>query len=115
MDRLERLLHERSDQLVDRVACDAGMSRDEAVAFLSAAGPDLIESYRWQSESWANTGDHRAQAREVLAIMNARKIGPRAGLSSERTWAGLRCLVPAVLGGERAFDELPDVTDRRAS
>ena len=115
MDRLERLLHERSDQLAEHVAGDAGMSRDEAVAFLRAAGPDLVESYRWQSESWANTGDHGAQAREVLAIMNARKIGPSAGLSSERTWAGLRCLVPAVLGGEHVFDGLPDPMDPRAS
>lgn len=105
MDRLERLLHERSEQLVSRVVGDAGMSRDEAAALLKAAATDLVESYRWQAESWADTGDHLAQAREVLAVMNARKIAPRAGLSSERTWAGLRSLVPAVLGGDAATDD----------
>ena len=115
MDRLERLLHERSAQLVEHVAGDAGMTRDEAAAFLTAAGPDLVESYRWQSESWANTGDLTAQAREVLAVMNARKIGPRAGMCPERTWAGLRALVPAVLGGDPVFAGLPDPSDRRAS
>lgn len=107
MDRLERVLGERSSQLVDHLACDAGMSHDEAAALLQAATPDLVESYRWQSESWADTGDHVAQAREVLAIMNARTIGPRAGMSSARTWAGLRCLVPAVLVGAPPVDRWP--------
>ncbi|MGB1657323.1 MAG: hypothetical protein ACPHQP_04530 [Longimicrobiales bacterium] len=107
MDRLERLLGERSSQLVEQMTCDAGLTRDEAAALLAAAAADLVQSYRWQSESWADTGDHAAQAKEVLAVMNAREIGPRAGMSSARTWAGLRCLVPAALGGAPLADEWP--------
>ncbi|MDE3002224.1 MAG: hypothetical protein OXU33_01945 [Gemmatimonadota bacterium] len=100
MERLERLLREHSMELVECVAGRTGMSQGEARAFLEAAGPELLASYRWQSDGWAHTGDHAAQAREVLSVMNVREIGPRAGMSSERTWAGLRALVPAVLGGD---------------
>ena len=100
MERLERLLREHSMELVECVAGQTGMSPGEARAFLEAAGPELLASYRWQSDGWAHTGDHAAQAREVLSVMNVREIGPRAGMSSERTWAGLRALVPAVLGGD---------------
>lgn len=107
MDQVERMLSECSDQLVDRMVGRAGLSRDEAAAFLRAAAPDLMESYRWQGEAWADTGDHAARARELLSLIPVRKIAPSAGLSSERAWAGLRALVPAVLGGEPGFPPLP--------
>ena len=111
MDRLDRLLGERSSQLVEHLTCDVGMSDVEAAALPKAASADLVESYLWQSESWANTGDHAAQASEILSVMNAREIGPRAGMSSARTWAGLRCLVPAALGGTPFVDAVAAVCD----
>lgn len=98
MDILERVLNEKSSELVHVLTVDTGMSRNQAELFLREAGPALIDSYRWQAEELAPEGLASPTAvRDLLSGISGRALAPKVGLSSERTWDGLRSLVPAVV------------------
>lgn len=105
MDHLERVLDERAGDLAVRLAA-VGFSRDEARRFLVGAGRELVEAYAWHVE----THDSRdletpAAASELLAWIRGRALAIQIGLSTEKTWAGLREFVPAVLDARHAEDE----------
>lgn len=98
MDILERVLNEKSSELVQVLTVDTGMSRSQAELFLREAGPALIDSYRWQAEGLAPDGLASPTAvRDLLSGISGRALAPKVGMSSERTWDGLRSLVPAVV------------------
>jgi hypothetical protein len=98
MHQIMRTLEEHSDELIDELTDGIGLTQTEAVLFLREAGPALIASYVWQSSILPPSGlatEHGA--RELLSGISGRDLAPRVGLSSARTWDGLRALVPAVL------------------
>ena len=98
MHQILRTLEQHSDALIDELADEVGFTETEAVLFLREVTPDLLASYVWQSSQL--TPERLAQpdvSRDVLGSMSGDRLAPRVGLSSARTWAGLRALVPAVL------------------
>lgn len=98
MDLLERVLTERTDELVDAVRAETGLTPAEARRLVAAAGDDLVASYRWQAEDpGEETLDSPAVTRRVLGFIRGRDIARRSGLPQQRTWDGIRVLVPAVL------------------
>ena len=98
MHQIKRTLEEHSDELIDELTDGIGLTQTEAVLFLREAGPALIASYVWHSSTLPPSGLATEQgARELLSGMSGRHLAPRVGLSSARTWDGLRALVPAVL------------------
>jgi hypothetical protein len=98
MDVLERVLREQTHELIDVLTFDAGMSRTEAEVFLREAGPALVDSYRWQASVLDEEGlSTPAAVRDLLAGINGRRLAPKVGLPTQRTWDGLRALVPAVV------------------
>lgn len=98
MDIVQKVLSEQSSELVQVLTRDTGMSRRQAELFLREAGPALVASYRWQEEELAPEGlASPTAARDILSGISGRALAPKVGLSSERTWDGLRSLVPAVV------------------
>lgn len=110
MDLLERALREHGDSLTHQLADTVGLSRREAEVFLREAGSALLDSWRWQSDRLG--GDpvrSKDGVRDLLAGISGRRLAPRVGLSSERTWEGLRALVPAVVRATAAsMPQAPD-------
>jgi hypothetical protein len=104
MDIVQKVLTEKSSELVQVLTRDTGMSRRQAERFLREAGPALIDSYRWQEEELAPEGlASPTAARDILSGISGRALASKVGMSSERTWDGLRSLVPAVVrSGARA-------------
>lgn len=103
MDRLERVLTERSSELIQSLTGSVGFSSGQAELFLREAGPELVETWRWQaSDESASSTPTSSGFRNLLALMNGRTLAPRVGLSSARTWEGLRALVVAMDADPRA-------------
>jgi hypothetical protein len=106
MDLLERVLREQTHELIDVLTFDAGMSRTQAEVFLREAGPALVDSYRWQASVLEEEGlSTPAAVRDLLAGINGRRLAPKVGLPTERTWDALRALVPAVVRSTAADGE----------
>lgn len=102
MDRLERVLDERAGDLVVGLTA-VGFSQDEARRFLIGVGPELVESYQWHAATRTGAKSTALDAAsEVLAGIHGRALAVQIGLSTEKTWAGLRELVPAVLEASQA-------------
>ena len=98
MDPLERVLHEHGESLADQLARTMGLSEAQAEIFLREAGSALIDSWRWQADRMgAESVCSEDGVRDLLSGISGRRLAPRVGLTSERTWEGLRTLVPAVL------------------
>ena len=100
MDPLERVLKENSGRLIRELTGEVGLTEREAEVFLEEAGRALVESYRWHA---AREGEDQLGTpegvKDVLAGISGRELARRVGLSSARTWDGLRTLVPAVVRG----------------
>lgn len=111
MGFLERVLDENSGKLLDALRGEAGFTMAQAEAFLREAGPALIESYQWQAADLqaAHLGSPAA-VRDLLAGISGRTLASRVGLSSARTWDGLRVLVPAAVcaSADTTVDETID-------
>jgi hypothetical protein len=98
MDLIERALSEHGASLAGQLADVVGLTRQEAEVFLREAGPALIDSWRWQADRMGADVVHSQDGvRDLLAGISGRRLAPRVGLTSERTWEGLRVLVPAVV------------------
>jgi len=95
MDFLEQVLDEQAAALAATLAL-VGFSPAEAERFLGRAGPELIDVYRWHASQLRRV-DSMALASELLAGIRGRTLAHEVGLPAEKTWAGLRELVPAVL------------------
>lgn len=98
MDLFEQALTENSAELLGVLTDQAGFTVTEAEAFLREAAPVLLESYAWQSArpDTVQVGPW-GTVQALLSGISGRALAPRVGLSSARTWDGLRALVPAVL------------------
>ena len=98
MHQILKTLEEHSSELIDELTDGIGLTETEAAVFLREAGPALIASYVWRSSTLSPGAMASPNgARELLSGISGRQLAPRVGLSSARTWDGLRALVPAVL------------------
>lgn len=100
MDRLERVLDERSADFSSALAL-VGFSPDEASRFLAIVRPELIRSYEWHVATTGEAGRPAVAAGDVLSSIRGRALASEVGISDAKTWAGLRELVPAVLEASR--------------
>lgn len=115
MELLERALHEHGERLAGQLADAVGLSPEQAELFLREAGPALVDSWRWQADRLGADGAPSEDgARDLLAGISGRRLAPRVGLTSERTWEGLRALVPAVLRASFAMPEASASAGSRA-
>jgi hypothetical protein len=97
MDSIQRVLDERYDDFA-RVLTQVGFSRSEAERFVVEAWPAVLRSYEWQERSLGLAWMARpGAAREILSTISGRRLASLVGLPEEKTWAGLRELVPALL------------------
>ena len=98
MESLERVLNEKRSELLRALRGEAGLTADEAELFLREAGPALMESSEWQATNLdlAQMGSAGA-VRDLLGGISGTTLATRVGLSEERTWDGLRVLIPAAL------------------
>ncbi len=98
MHEILKTLDEHSGELIHELTDEVGLTESEAREFLRQAGPAVVASFVWRSSTLApdrlGTLD---SAREVLSFMSGDRLAQQVGLSSRRTWDGLRALVPAVL------------------
>jgi hypothetical protein len=98
MDILEKVLTEQSGELIRLLTFETGMSRGQAEVFLREAKEALLDSYHWQVDELGSDGLSSPSAvRDLLAGMSGRALAAKVGMSAERTWDGLRALVPAVV------------------
>ena len=115
MESLERVLNQKSSDLLRALRGEAGLTADEADLFLREAGPALIESSEWQAANLdlAQIGSAGA-VRDLLGGISGTTLATRVGLSEERTWDGLRVLIPAALrsSGSRNIDPEHSVPER---
>jgi hypothetical protein len=98
MHRILETLESHSGEFIHELEDEVGLTESEAVALLREAGPVLLASYVWHSST--RTPEEfgtPSSARDVLASMSGESLASKVGLSSARTWDGLRALVPAVL------------------
>lgn len=115
MDHLERVLDERAGDLLVGLAA-VGFSHDEARRFLTGVGPELVQSYEWHAASLDGSAEATPEAAsEVLAGIRGRALALQIGLSTEKTWAGLRELVPAVLEASKFARPSPGSASQRGS
>lgn len=100
MEILERVLDERAGDLARALTEEAEFTPAEADRFLTEAGPAVLRSYEWQAHERgrAELGSSEQTVSDVLAGISGRSLAERVGLSQAKTWAGLRALVPALLG-----------------
>jgi hypothetical protein len=97
MDSMQRVLEERYDDFA-RVLTHVGFTRPEAERFVVEAWPAVLRSYEWQERSLGLAWMARpGAAREILSTISGRRLASLVGLPEQKTWAGLRELVPAVL------------------
>lgn len=98
MELLQRVLDEQADELTDEVRDRAGLSRSDAARLVVEAGDDLIESYRWHAGEDGSLDVSSPDAvRDLLGGIRGREVAEKIGLPPQRTWDGIRALVPAVL------------------
>lgn len=97
MDSMVRILDERAEDFAEALT-EVGFSTAEAHRFLKGAAPALLRSCEWQYAALGQESlDEPASAREILSLIPGRSLASQLGLPVEKTWAGLRELVPAVL------------------
>jgi hypothetical protein len=102
MHRILDTLESHSGEFIHELEDGAGLTESEATALLREAGPVLLASYVWQSST--RTPEELgspSSARDLLACMSGQRLASKVGLSTARTWDGLRTLVPAVLRAAR--------------
>lgn len=97
MHELDRVLSERSDQLIGALTTEVGLPRGLAARFLTEAGPALMDSYKWHTDGLFTEGTPSITIQDLLGGVNARDLAVRVGLSVEDTWASLRALAPTVI------------------
>lgn len=98
MDVIDRVLAEHADALADELSARVGMTPEEAKRLVGEAGPDLIESCRWQeAELSLRELTSPRVVRDLLEGMSGSAVAARVGLPPRRAWAALRVLVPAVV------------------
>lgn len=112
MERLQLVLEFRVRDLVNVLVRRAGLDPETAERFVSAAGADLLESWRWQSSeidvahlpTWSNV-------QRLLGGIHANAIAFDLGMPPSDVWTGLRTFVPQVLlmanGPSRSATDLP--------
>jgi hypothetical protein len=97
MDSMQRVLDERYDDFA-RVLTHVGFTHSEAKRFVVEAWPAVLRSYEWQEESLGLALMARpGAAGEILSTIAGRRLASLVGLPEQKTWAGLRELVPALL------------------
>lgn len=92
MTELERMMSERSGELIRALNTEVGLSRSQAARFLTEARPALQDSWQWHEDAPSADADGPLTVRELLGGVNGRELAERAGLSVESTWAALRML-----------------------
>ncbi len=98
MERLRRVLGQKSAYLARVVEVQAGVEDSVARRFVQIAGADLIESYSWQkSELDLRDFADPCNARDLLSGAYAGHIAHELGISRAQVWAALRLFVPRVL------------------
>lgn len=97
MHELDRVLSERSNQLIGALTTEVGLPRGLAARFLTEAGPALMDSYQWHTDGLLAEGTGSITIQDLLGGVNARELAARVGLSVEDTWASLRALAPTVI------------------
>jgi hypothetical protein len=98
MQALERVLAQRTGELVEILVQRADLSRERAERFVSVAGPDVVASFRWQvREAGPQRLGAPSTARNVLNTMGATRIAVDLGMTRAEVWVGLRTLVPGLL------------------
>ena len=98
METIETVIGGRAQQFVRLFVSQFGFSVEHAEAFVTLAGNDLLESYRWRA-------DHLAAAelsapenvREILGVIGGNQIADTLGIPRTAAWSGLRVFVPRVL------------------
>lgn len=98
MERLQLILEYRVRDLVNVLVRRAGLDPETAERFVSAAGADLLESWRWQSSeidvthlpTWSNV-------QRLLGGIHANAIAFDLGMPPSEVWTGLRTFVPQLL------------------
>lgn len=98
MEHLQRVLEERSGDITAHVVRRQGFSPETAGRFVQEAGPDLLESWRWQASSlqvedlatWSNV-------QRLLGGMHANALARALGMPPAEVWQALRVFVPKVL------------------
>jgi hypothetical protein len=103
MHRILQTLENHSGELIHELEDEVGLTEAEATVFLREAAPELLASYVWQSSRRTPEElESPSCTRDLLASMSGARLASRVGLSSARTWDGLRALVPAVLRAAHA-------------
>lgn len=98
MERLQLILEYRARDLVNVLVRRADLDPATAERFVSAAGADLVESWRWQSSdidtthlpTWGNV-------QRLLGGMHATSIASKLGMAPSDVWNTLRTFVPQAL------------------
>jgi hypothetical protein len=98
MERLQLVLEYRTRDLVNVLVRRTGLDPDTAARFVATAGPDLLESWRWQSSrldlehlpTWSNV-------QRLLGGIHANAIAVDLEIRPADVWRGLRTFVPQVL------------------
>ena len=98
MERLETVIGGRARHFVRLFVSQFGFTEERAEQFVSLAGNDLIESYRWRA---GDLGSGRLSdpenVRELLGAIRGNHIASSLGLPPSDVWSGLRVFVPRVL------------------
>jgi hypothetical protein len=105
MERLQRVLAQRSGELARTIERQAGVDGPLAAKFVSVAGEELLDAYLWQEQDLDRRLSHPRNARELLGAVCAHRVAADLGMSLDAAWAALRAFVPSVLAlaeGQRA-------------
>ncbi|HUF76616.1 MAG TPA: hypothetical protein VMM35_10075 [Longimicrobiales bacterium] len=98
METIETVIGRRTPHFVRIFVSQFGFSEERAEQFVSLAGDDLIESYRWRA---SDMGHRRLSdpesVRELLGAIRGDHIASSLGLPPSEVWSGLRVFVPRVL------------------
>lgn len=98
MELLESVIGRKSPHFVRLFVSQFGFTVERAEQFVSLAGNDLLESYRWRAEDLDPDSLSKPEnVRELLAVIGGNRIADRLGLPRDDVWSGLRVFVPRVL------------------
>jgi hypothetical protein len=98
MERLQRVLAQRSGELAMAVERQAGVQRSAATRFVSVAGEELLDAYLWQEPDLDRRLSHPRNVRDLLGAIYAHRVADELGISLHEAWSALRAFVPYVLG-----------------
>jgi hypothetical protein len=98
MESLEIVLGRRTNHFVRIFMSQFGFSEERAERFVSMAGSDLMESYKFLARDLDPRGlSCPANVRDLLSTIHASRIASSLGIPASEVWTGLRVFVPSVL------------------